>query len=131
MNTDLSHLAQPWNGIANQDGVRIPDPPAVQRDPYFAEYRRDINGETLRIRTWYAVAESPSGGYTCSTTVQYYSPNNYAAGFARAGGYGYCKQSAAIWHALSKILSTPHLRSYEGCGMESLHSSLIKWGWKR
>lgn len=147
MNTNLSHpwmedpdLSKPWEpltaaGAMKRDQTphhlhgRIPDPPRVQMDPYFAEWRR--GEETLRIRTWYAVREAPQGGHTCSALLQYYSPNNYSAGFARAGGYGYCKQSAACWHALAKILNIPQLRSYEGCGMEQLHSSLKKWGWQR
>ena len=128
-NEELEPLKGSWEACVKRTHADATLPRRLnERSEYF--YQR--GNEHLKITTWRAAKEAPSGGYTVSARVSYVGPAGFAATKDRAGGGGYCKESAATAGALSKFGNAfVPLARMSGCGMSSIENTLAYLGFQR
>jgi len=131
--------------MTNQPAVKLnpvrfpyPEKPHVVMDPSFQYWKRDQDGviDELKIESWYAPKESPSGGHTCFVRLIYITHEGEAFRVkARAGGYGYCKFSSAFHSAFAKLF--PQFKDERGlwavnaAGETVVHNWLISIGFTK
>lgn len=115
-----------------------PDKPSVTMDFAFQYWVRkwEDGTEEIKIESWYAPKESPSGGHACTVRLTYGAVDGLCSrAKARAGGYGYCKFSSAFCFAFRKLF--PHLKNEEGlcsvnaAGESAVHNWLVSIGFTK
>lgn len=117
---------------------RLPwvDKPGVVRDFAYQVWTRGEGYERIKIDSWYAVKESPSGGWTCTLRLTYIKPDGECfPAKGRAGGYGYCKFSQAFYDAFNKLFpqfkEERGLWGVAGAGESAVSNFLVSLGFKK